>query len=162
MKSSGFTLSLLLILFFITINSTVIENNNKNDDDLIDISKGYTHVNPSDRTYFYIAVISSSDIHGHFYPDEREINGYKYTQGGLDYLSKYISILKSEFPERVLYIDAGDLFQGGTESDFSNGDIMTESLNLMQCNASAFGDHEFDYSREFLEDKLKKSDFPYL
>jgi 2',3'-cyclic-nucleotide 2'-phosphodiesterase (5'-nucleotidase family) len=153
------TILFLLFIFFISINS--IENNNKNDD-LIDISKGYTHVNPSDRTYFYVAIVSTSDIHGHFYPDQLEINGYNYTQGGLDYLSKYISILRNEFPKRVLYIDAGDLFQGGTESDLSNGEIMTESLNLMQCNGSTFGDHEFDYSREFLEEKVKKSNFPYL
>ena len=39
---------------------------------------------------------------------------------------------------------------------------MTESLNLMQCKAATFGDHEFDYSREFLEDKISKSTFPYL
>ena len=161
MKSKFLSLFLLFI-FLNSINSSIIENNNKNNDDLIDISTGYTHVNPSDRTYFYIAVLSTNDIHGHFYPDELEINGYNYTRGGFDYLSKYISILKNEFPERVLYIDAGDLFQGGTESDFSNGDIMTESLNLMKCDASTFGDHEFDYSREFLEDKVKKASFPYL
>ena len=86
--------------------------------------------------------------------EELEINGHKYTQGGLDYLSKYINILRNEFPERLLYLDAGDLFQGGTESTFSNGEIMTESLNLMKCQASTFGDHEYDYSREFLEDKI--------
>ena len=159
---SKILLLFLLFIFLLSINSSIIENNNKNNDDLIDISKGYTHVNPSDRTYFYIAILSTNDLHGHFYPDELEINGYNYTQGGLDYLSKYISILKNEFPERVLYIDAGDLFQGGTESEFSNGDIMTESLNLMKCNASTFGDHEFDYSREFLENKVKKASFPYL
>ena len=162
MKSKRF---LLFILFasLISNNFCQVKSSDKNDDDdLIDISKGYTHVNPADRTYFYIAILSTNDIHGHFYPDELEIDGYNYTQGGLDYLSKYISILKDEFPERLLYIDAGDLFQGGTESTISNGEIMTESLNLMQCDASTFGEHEFDYSREFLEEKVSKSNFPYL
>ena len=152
----------LLILFIISKYSKSFEIHDKNDDELIDISSGYTHVNPSDRTYIYIAIISTGDIHGHFYPDQLEINGHSYTQGGLDYLSKYISILRDEFPDRVLYLDSGDLFQGSTESTFSNGEIMTESLNLMQCDASTFGDHEYDYSREFLEDKVSKSNFPYL
>ena len=159
MKSGKKSL-IILFSFLVLINLSLSENSN--DDELIDISSGYTHVNPSDRTYFYIAILSTSDIHGHFYPDELEINGYNYTQGGFDYLAKYINILRQEFPERLLYLDAGDLFQGGTESILSNGEIMTESLNLMQCKAATFGDHEFDYSREFLEDKISKSTFPYL
>ena len=159
MKSGKKSL-IILFSFLVLINLTLSENSN--DDELIDISSGYTHVNPSDRTYFYIAILSTSDIHGHFYSDELEINGYNYTQGGFDYLAKYINILRQEFPERLLYLDAGDLFQGGTESILSNGEIMTESLNLMQCKAATFGDHEFDYSREFLEDKISKSTFPYL
>ena len=159
MKSGKKSL-IILFSFLVLINLTLSENSN--DDELIDISSGYTHVNPSDRTYFYIAILSTSDIHGHFYPDELEINGYNYTQGGFDYLAKYINILRQEFPERLLYLDAGDLFQGGTESILSNGEIMTESINLMQCKAATFGDHEFDYSREFLEDKISKSTFPYL
>ena len=93
----------LLLTFFVSINTSITENKSKNDDDLIDISKGYTHVNPSDRTYFYIAILGTSDFHGHFYPEEYEINGINYSQGGLDYLSKYINILNNEFPNRLLY-----------------------------------------------------------
>ena len=163
MKSTNIILFLLisLITLIISINSNLYENKN-DDEELIDISDGYTKVNPVDRSYFYVAIISTNDLHGHFYPEQFEIDGYNYTQGGLDYLSKYISILKSEFPERVLYLDTGDLFQGGTESIISNGEIMTNSLNLMECDASTFGDHEFDYSREFLENKVSKSNFAYL
>lgn len=161
MKSTRFLL-FIIFAFLISNNFSLAKNSDKNDDDLIDISSGYTHVNPSDKTYFYIAILSTNDIHGHFYPDQLEIDGYNYTQGGLDYLSKYISILKNEFPERVLYIDGGDLLQGGTESTISNGEIMTESLNLLQCDATTFGEHEFDYSRTFLEDIVSKSKFPYL
>jgi len=163
MKSKNLLMILFLLLtFFVSINTSITENKSKNDDDLIDISNGYTHVNPSDRTYFYIAILGSSDFHGHFYPEEYEINGINYSQGGLDYLSKYINILNNEFPNRLLYVDAGDLFQGGTESLLTNGEIMTDSLNLMKCQAASFGDCEFHYSREFLEDKVSKSNFPYL
>ena len=160
MKSEKKSLIFLLLSFLILINFTLSENSN--DEDLIDISSGYTHVDPKDRIYFYIAVLSTNDVHGHFYPDELEIKGYNYSQGGFDYLAKYVNILRNEFPKRLLYLDAGDLFKGGTESVLSNGEIMTESLNLMECQAATFGDHEFDYSREFLEDKVNKSTFPYL
>ena len=129
-------------------------------EDLIDISAGYTKVNPIDRSYFYFSIISTNDLDRHFYPNQLE--RYNYTQGGLDYLSKYISILRNEFPERVLFLDTGDLFQGGTESNLSDGEIMTNSLNLMECDDATFGDHEYDYSREFLEDKVSKANFAYL
>ncbi len=160
MKSEKKSLIFLLLSFLILINFSLTENSN--DEDLIDISSGYTHVDPKDKIYFYIAVLSTNDVHGHFYPDEFEIKGYNYSQGGFDYLAKYINILRNEYPKRLLYLDAGDLFKGGTESVFSNGEIMTESLNLMECQAATFGDHEFDYSREFLEDKVNKATFPYL
>lgn len=153
---------LVLFSFFILINLSLNKGTQNDDEDLIDISKGYTHVNPSDRTYFYIAILSTSDIHGHFYPEEYEINGTSYSQGGFDYLAKYINILNLEFPNRVLYLDAGDLFQGSIESIISDGEIMTESLNLVKCQGATFGEHEFDYTREFLEDKISKSQFPYL
>ena len=162
MKSTNIIL-FILISFIILIKSNLPENNYKNDDEeLIDISEGYTKVDPLDKSYFYVPIISTNDLHGHFYPEQLEIDGYNYTQGGIDYLSKYISILKNEFPERVLFLDTGDLFQGGTESILSDGEIMTDSLNLMECDASTFGDHEYDYSREFLENKVSKSNFAYL
>ena len=163
MKSSRI-LILLIITIIISIKSKIPEDKNKlkEDEDLIDISTGYTHVNPSDRTYFYIALVGTNDIHGHFYPDQLEIGDYKYSQGGLDYLSKYINILRDEFPERVLFLDAGDLFKGSTESVLSDGEIMTESLNLMGCDGATFGAHEYDYSREFLEKKVSQAKFPYL
>ena len=128
MKSTNIIL-FILISFIILIKSNLPENNYKNDDEeLIDISEGYTKVDPLDKSYFYVPIISTNDLHGHFYPEQLEIDGYNYTQGGIDYLSKYISILKNEFPERVLFLDTGDLFQGGTESILSDGEIMTDSL----------------------------------
>ena len=155
-RKSIYLISLLLISSLISINS--IESN----DDLIDISSGYTHINPKDKTYVYVAILSSNDIHGHFYPEDLEFSGKAYSRGGMDYLEKYIEIIRNEFGNRFIYLDAGDLFKGGLESSLTNGDIMTESLNAMQCEGTTFGAHEFDYSREFLEEKIKKASFPYL
>ena len=155
-----YLISLLITLSIISINS--LEQNEENDN-LIDISSGYTHVSPKDKSYVYIAILSSNDIHGHFYPEDLEFSPEKsYSRGGLDYLEKYISIIRNEFKSRFLYFDAGDLFKGGLESSLTNGEIMTQSLNLMQCQGSTFGLHEFDYSRDFLEKSIKSSSFPYI
>ena len=155
-KTSKYLIPLLFIISIISSNS------NELNDDLIDISSGYTHVSPTDRSYTYVAILSSNDLHGHFYPEELNFEGNEYSRGGLDYLSKYIEIMREEFDNRFIYLDAGDLFKGGLESDLTKGEIMTEALNLMQCQATTFGLHEFDYSREFLEDKISKASFPYL
>ena len=151
-----YLISLLIISSFLAIYS--LESN----DDLIDISSGYTHINPKDKSYVYIAILSTNDLHGHFFPEDIEFSENAYTRGGMDYLEKYIDIIRNEFKSRFIYLDAGDLFKGGLESQLTDGDIMTESLNLMQCKATTFGLHEFDYSREFLENKIKQASFPYL
>lgn len=151
-----YLISLLIISSFITIYSS------ESNDDLIDISSGYTHINPKDKSYVYIAILSTNDLHGHFYPEDIEFSEKAYTRGGMDYLEKYMDIIRNEFKTRFIYLDAGDLFKGGLESQLTDGDIMTESLNLMQCKATTFGLHEFDYSREFLENKISQTSFPYL
>ena len=102
---------------------------NSNDEDLIDISDGYERINPDDPDYFYVPLFCSSDIHGHFYPEEFDVGEISYTKGGLDYLAKYINIIKEEFQNQFLYLDAGDLFQGGTESTITKGEIMMDYFN---------------------------------
>ena len=133
-----------------------------NDEDLIDISDGYERINPDDPDYFYVPLFCSSDIHGHFYPEEFDVGEISYTKGGLDYLAKYINIIKEEFQNQFLYLDAGDLFQGGTESTITKGEIMMDYFNLINLNASTFGNHEYDESREFLEKKVSEAKFPFL
>ena len=145
-----------------TITENFKDQNTEEEEELIDISSGYTHVDPNDSIYFYIAVIATSDVHGHFYPEELEIGNLTYTRGGLDYVSKYINILRNEFPNRVLYLDAGDLFQGGTESTLTNGEIMNDYYNVIEANGVTFGNHEYDYSRSFIENKVSEANFPYM
>ena len=135
---------------------------NRNNEDLIDISSGYKRINPDDPDYFYVPLFCSSDIHGHFYPEEFDVGEISYTKGGLDYLAKYINIIKEEFNNQFLYLDAGDLFQGGTESTITDGEIMMDYFNLINLNASTFGNHEYDESREFLEKKVSEAKFPFL
>ena len=62
----------------------------------------------------------------------------------------------------MLYLDAGDLFQGGTESKITNGSIILDYLNLINANASTFGNHEYDFPRDYLEQKVRDAHFPFL
>ena len=141
-------------------NEKTLYKNNQNED-LLEISD-YERINPDDPNYFYIPIFASSDLHGHFYEEEFEVGNLSYSRGGLDYMAKYANIIKEEFKNQFLYLDAGDLFQGGTESTLTNGEIILEYLNLINVNGSTIGNHEYDYSREFLENKIQNSKFPFL
>ena len=99
----------------------------------------YNYPSPNDEKYYYIPIISTNDIHGVYFSTKINNNNLEYENGGLDYLGKYISIIREEFGNnRVLYFDGGDQFQGGLESKLSNGTIITEYFNIMGLNASTF------------------------
>ena len=105
--------------------------------------------------------MSTNDIHGAYYP--QYINGStSYSYGGVEYLGKYISIMREEWGDKFMWLDGGDIFQGGLESALSKGDIMTDFMNKMQCNASTIGNHEWDYGQDFLIRQMTRSQFPYI
>ena len=113
-----YSLNLPFLKFKNELNSKNINFDEKNlkskENDLIDISD-YEKLNPNNPNYFYIPIFSTSDIHGHFYPEEYEVKNITYSRGGLDYLAKYVNIIKNEYHNNILYLDAGDIFQGGAE-----------------------------------------------
>ena len=167
----------LMVLNFISINSIKFldlintfkskENISSNsfkkltEENLFEITD-YERINPDDPNFFYIPIFSSSDIHGHFYEEEYEVGNLSYSRGGLDYLAKYANIIREEFKNQFLYLDAGDLFQGGTESTLTNGAIILDYLNLINSNGSTIGNHEYDYSRQNMENKVDNAKFPFL
>ena len=130
-------------------------------DDLKEIAN-YEWIRPEDEQYLYIPIISSSDIHGHFYPNQINLKKLNYSQGGLDYLAKYVNIIRKEFNNKMLYLDAGDLFQGGTEASITNGDIIIDYFNAIKLDGLTIGNHEFDYNKSFIEEKINKSNFPFI
>lgn len=54
-----------------------------------------------------------------------------------------INIIKNEHKGNVIYLDAGDQFQGGIEASqkISSGKIMNDFFGLMEINGSAIGNH---------------------
>ena len=45
----------------------------------------------------------------------------------------------------VLLVDSGDTFQGGIESDLSEGALIVDAYNALGYNAATIGNHEFDF-----------------
>jgi 2',3'-cyclic-nucleotide 2'-phosphodiesterase (5'-nucleotidase family) len=107
-------------------------------------------------------VIATNDIHGAAYPTQliRSDTKEKYTYGGLATMAGIIDIVKKEYgQDNVLYLDAGDHFQGGIEASklVSNGMIINEFFNAEGVATTALGNHEFDFGPDFLNQYLKNS-----
>ena len=162
-----FYLSIIIIYgFFQDIKSILIRKMSELNGNT-GLNQHYERINPHDKNYIYIPIVGTDDVHGTFFPRVNNIKiGNKtltYKTGGLEYIAKYINIIREEFGyNRVLYLDAGDFFQGGIESVLFDGEIMLDYFNLIGLNGSTVGNHEFDYSREWIESKIKKAKYKTL
>src|SRR5262249_52252653 len=80
-------------------------------------------------------------LHGRFTTDEQG-------RGGLTVLGGYIANLREARAGDgggVVLLDAGDTFQGGIESNLSEGLVVVDAYNAMGYTALAVGNHDFDY-----------------
>lgn len=79
-------------------------------------------------------------------------------------MGRLIEIIQNEYDGNVLYLDAGDQFQGGIESSklVSSGKIMNDFYDSLNLNASAIGNHEFDFGPSFLFPFMSSKQAPNL
>ncbi len=126
----------------------------------------YKYPTPSLETEeeYNIAIFGSCDIHGYYYPQIIKIPelNITYSKGGLEYMGKYISILKEKWKDRFLWFDAGDQFEGGYENILSNGTIISEFFNIMNLSGSTIGNHDWDFGNDYLRKIMNYSNFSYI
>jgi 5'-nucleotidase len=87
-----------------------------------------------------LSIVGTSDLHGAAFPR----NGI----GGLPLLAGYVNNLRAARASdggAVLLIDSGDTFQGGIESNLSEGALVVDAYNAMGYTAGAVGNHDFDF-----------------
>lgn len=92
---------------------------------------------PATRT---ISIVGTTDLHGFAFPR----NG----RGGLALLGGYLDNLRAARAAdggAVLLLDAGDTYQGGIESNLSEGAMVVDAYNALGYTAAAIGNHEFDF-----------------
>ena len=96
---------------------------------------------------------SVNDLHGKFCDTD--------SQPGVDELTKYFKNAKNKNPNTIL-LSTGDMWQGSSESNLTEGAIVTEWMNNLGFASMTLGNHEFDWG----EDKIKANDelanFPFL
>ena len=164
------------LLFFIYSNIITKYNNTKgiNNNQLknfkqekYSIDSHYEKITPKNKDYIYIPIISTNDFHGKFFPELNKINinnkKIEYKTGGLEYIAKYINILKKEFGNnRVLYFDSGDQYFLSNETVLFDGKNILDFLNTIGLNGTTLGNHEYLYKKSWIENIIKKAKFPYL
>ncbi|HUJ59979.1 MAG TPA: bifunctional UDP-sugar hydrolase/5'-nucleotidase [Kofleriaceae bacterium] len=112
-----------------------------------------------------ISIIGTNDLHGALIR--------------LPLLAGYIANVRAARARDggVLLVDAGDLFQGTLESNLAEGADVIRAYNAMGYNASAIGNHEFDFGpvgpavtvkaagedpRGALKARIGEAHFPFL
>ena len=162
-----FYITLLLIYPFISQIKEMMVREMSEQNWNLGLNQNYSRVKPNDKKYIYIPIVGTDDIHGNFFP---KVNHIKvgdeeliYKTGGLEFVARYINILREEFgANRVLYFDGGDFYQGGMASVLFDGEIMQDFFNIIGLNGSTIGNHEFDYSRSWIESKISKAKYQTL
>ncbi|MBW2257611.1 MAG: metallophosphatase, partial [Deltaproteobacteria bacterium] len=98
---------------------------------------------PTDDLPVTVTLVAMNDFHGALY--EEALPGDPETAiGGLPWVAGALDTLREEEPDLVL-LDAGDIFQGSWPVNATQGRGAIDALNLIGVDASAVGNHDFDY-----------------
>lgn len=94
----------------------------------------------SPASMFTLSVVGTNDVHGYVFPTR--------DRGGLTVLGGYLQNLRAARMAdggAVVLLDAGDTYQGGIESDMSEGALVIDAYNALGYTAAAIGNHDFEF-----------------
>ena len=106
-----------------------------------------------ESVFVYFDFYSINDLHGKFSDTSDNI--------GVDELTTYLKGVR-QTDDNAIFLSAGDMWQGSSESNMTNGLIITDWMNELDFAAMAIGNHEFDWGSEFIEDNDELAEFPLL
>jgi len=80
--------------------------------------------------------------------------------GGAAFLAAKVTELRAD--GNALFLAAGDLMQGDSWANLSQGKASIELMNLMGLDATCLGNHEFDFGMSALKQRISEARFPML
>lgn len=113
-----------------------------------------------DGTNNYFDIYEVSDFHGavNYSTDEKTI--------GIAKLGDYFAKKRQENQGGTIIISGGDMYQGSAESNLTYGYYVNYSMNIMGFESMTLGNHEFDWSVDWLRKNQNLSvddhKIPYL
>lgn len=117
---------------------------------------------PQDRIA-EVQVLGLNETHGQLVPlSQRNADGSRTNVGGAAALGTYLEREESENPLRTLTVDSGDFMQGPAISSYFEGKSTVEVFNEIGVDSVAVGNHEFDWGRDALNQRIAEANFPFL
>ncbi len=132
----------IFLLLFIFVYSC--EKNKINDNDLTD--------NEDTRK---ITILYTNDEHGWIEKSE-------YTNGAANMMGLWRDNEEYDGNDSYLILSGGDNWTGPAISTWFEGESTVEVMNAMEYDASAIGNHEFDFKVAGLYDRVDQANFAYL
>jgi 2',3'-cyclic-nucleotide 2'-phosphodiesterase (5'-nucleotidase family) len=105
-----------------------------------------------------ITFITTSDFHGALDP----VTVSSTLMGGAAVDTTYIKKYKAQNPLGSVLVDSGDIMQGTLISNYFKGASTIDVFNAMGYQASALGNHDFDWGQPILQQRLAQAQFPWL
>ncbi len=107
---------------------------------------------------FELMILHTNDLHAHY--DSFEPWGEP-VQGGVARLQSAVDEILDE-DDDVLFLDAGDQFQGTLFFTVGGAQIVADVMNELEYDAMCIGNHEFDAGPAELAAFIDEADFPIL
>lgn len=105
-----------------------------------------------------LRILHLNDFHG--FAAGKRLIGSDEMQGGISYLAWLADSLRKEKP--TLLLAAGDMIQGSPFANLFKGKPVIEIMNKMGFDAMCVGNHEFDYGKDVLRERIAEAAFPVL
>lgn len=98
-----------------------------------------------------VDVFALNDLHGKIVATS--------SQTGVGSLTTY---LKNESDDNSILLSSGDMWQGTAESGLTFGTMMTDWMNRVGFVSMTVGNHEYDWSKEYVRSNYEIAEFPFL
>lgn len=92
-----------------------------------------------------IDIYATNDFHG------RISSGSNYVPG-ISKMTTYLKNQKALNSDGFVYINSGDYWQDTYESGYNKGKLLTECLDIMECEVLTLGNHEFDWGIDVIRE----------
>jgi len=112
-----------------------------------------------------LVVLGTTDVHGHLVPYEYATD--EPTENSLAQVAALVDSVR-RIEDNVVLVDSGDLIQGAPLNEYQarverdSVHPVIAAMNALEYDASALGNHEFNYGLEFLDATLAEAEFPFL
>ena len=94
-----------------------------------------------------------NDLHGKLADADSHI--------GVDELTTFLKNARKN-DENAIFLSAGDMWQGSSESNLTTGLIITDWMNALDFTAMTLGNHEFDWGEDAIKLNASAAEFPLL